>query len=203
MNKLIFCSVVSVLFFAVFLVTEKVGCAGGSWPEIKECKVDYNFSDASNAHVDIGIFSTDGEKVYDFQCHPGDYPNDPLFDYSGFFHCRLISLYSKEELGSLLTDSLEETKEWENRGRFLVDHVIPGHADYVDWGRERHFRLRGIEIILKIYDETFKRKSDGSIDNVKAFSFNVNIKNRPSSDGEISEPPDNQRPKWFYGVAVP
>jgi len=187
------------LFFAVYLREATVFSAEDTWPPVKEERKEYVFSNAKNAHVEITILSLDDRKLYDLQCHPGDWPKDPFFDYSGFFHCCLRSLYSEEWLGSLLTDSFDKTKEWENRGRFLFEHFLPSHENYRDWGRERHFLLRRMEITLKIWDESFEKKDDGSIMGINAFKFSVDIKNSPSSILKISEPPKKLRPKWFYG----
>lgn len=197
MRKVISYFYIYIIFSSVYLTTTIASSAGNSWPSVKEEKREYVFSNANDAHVILNIYSVNNQNLYDLQCHPGDYNKDPFFDYSGFFHCRLRSLYTKEELGSLLTDSFEETKEWENRGRFLVEHLLPGHENYTDWGRERHFRLRGIEIIFKIWDESFKKQNNEL--SIEAFKFSVEIRNSPSSIREISEPPAKPRPKWFYG----
>lgn len=200
MRKIIGLALIGIMFISVCpSVSLSFSLEEDSWPSVKEESREYVFSDSNDSHVAIDICSQDGRKLYDLQCHPGDYPKDLFFDYSGFFHCRLRSLYSEEELGSLLTDSFEDTKEWENRGRFLIEHILPDHENYKDWGRERHFRLRGMEIILKIWDEVLKKKNNGSIEDIEGFKFSVDIKNCPSSSRAISEHPNNPEPKWFYG----
>lgn len=191
------------LWFSVFSGVATVSPDENRWPPIRQYRKIFVFSDSRDAHIALTVHSMQGKELYDLQCHPGDYPDDPFFDYSGFFHCRLRSLYSKDKLDSLLADSFSDTKEWRNRGRFLPGHLLPQRESYLDWGRERRFHLRGMEIVLKVFDESFDKNHEGITKKISAFKFLVDISSDPSSGRAIAKLPENPRPEWFYRSYLP
>ncbi len=154
-----------------------------SWPTVQPIKKSYHFVDHEGA--ELQILGTDGTPLYLMECHlcPTDdlYDQDPSFNYSGVFDCRLTSLYSDDEYSTLLTEEKIQTRD-ATRARFSPSEFFVKCADYPDWGRVRHFRLRGMNLRLEVKDLKFE--PDGTIE----LDFEVTVTSDPTAITEIAEP---------------
>ena len=167
------------------------------WPKVQPIHEHFEFGDIDKAGFDLDLKSADaGHKpLYVLNCHSGVYEADSGFDYSGLFDCRLVSLYSKEMVSSLLTDTPDQIADWHDRGRFLVAHLRKGCATYSDWGQRRGFRLRGMDIVITI-SGLLKRKNT-----VLSYSVDVVVTDDPSATTPLAEKSPTPEPLWFYDPA--
>lgn len=152
-----------------------------SWPLIKECKYEFDFTNANTASVSITLQDTKGTGVYHFECHNYLYESDTDFDYSGDFECKLTSLYSKENLPTLLTSDPNQPADWWSRGRFLADEIKGRCAAYPEYGRVRTFRLRGMQLRLELSDIVFASTEVDYLKNVRLKSFRFKFEAKPDS----------------------
>ncbi len=164
--------------------------SSGKWPSVRPFKESIYFADAANAAAKFNIIGIDGKPLYAIDCHTANYEGDPDFDYSGDFECRLKSLYSRDAFSTLFTENPEQKRDWESRGRFLVQEIIGQCADYPEYGRIRHFKLRKMEITLSIRNPEFEDigYSKKGRPKLKSFSFDIEVKSDQKITGEITEP---------------
>jgi hypothetical protein len=151
------------------------------------------------------IFSATGDTLYILECHQYGYERDPNFSYSGAFECRLKSASSSDSYSTLLTDDPHQSRDWESRGRFLVQELVGECARYPEYGLERSFRVRGMLITLRMSDLKWSREShianpaldyrtDGASEYLTSFNFEVDVKSDPSATSEIAERVQFQHP---------
>ena len=163
------------------------------WPEVVPLQKSVYFADAHRAEAKFTVTGTDETPLYLIECHTWEYEGDRDFDYSGDFECRLKSLYSKDTYSTLFTDNPKQSRDWESRARFLAEELVGKCGDYPEYGRVRHFRLRGMKITLTMDDLRFK-VSNGS-DAAKqqrpqldSFLFGLQVESDPSALSAIAEP---------------
>lgn len=172
------------------------------WPQVQNLQKAYNFDDVAGAGFDLPLTDRDGRQLYSLRCHSGLYEADSGFDYSGLLDCRLVSLYSKEVVSTLLTETLKQTTDWTNRGRFLTAHLRTGCATYPDWGQRRKFRLRGMDIDISLSDVKFGT-SPNTNSKVQSYSVEVTVKKDPTSATSLTLRPTSPEPPWFYHTDLP
>lgn len=162
-----------------------------TWPQVVPLKGSFYFKDASEASARVTVRSPSGRSLYLLECHAKGYEGDPEFDYSGDFECRLRSLYSKESYSTLLTDRPDQSRDWESRGRFLVEELLGRCAEYPEFGRLRHFDLRGMRITLEMYNIIIQPAGSSEIAEkkrplLKSFGLNVVIEPNPKAERNIA-----------------
>ena len=172
---------------------------GQNWPEVQPFHKTFHFDDVDKAGFDITLKGSGGEALYSLSCHSGSFDEDSEFNYSGLLACRLASLYSKEKVSTLLTETPNQSSDWENRGRFLVKHILPGCAEYPEWGRTRNFYLRDMKLTLSIKGEDFIQSSTGE-DVLKSYSIDVTVQRDPLATTPLAHITNVSQPPWFYGV---
>lgn len=196
MGRLILLGIVLVLEMSV--TSCAVAASNNHWPKVEGFQESFHFNDVDKAGLSLIIKSVTNKPLYALTCHSGSFNDDSEFDYSGLIACRLSSLYSKEVVSTLLTETMKQTSDWGNRGRFLVKHLLPGCAKYPNWGSKRTFYLRSMELVLSIDDESFAQSSDGK-ELLKSYSLNVIVRPDPSAVTSIAKATDVPEPSWFYG----
>lgn len=170
------------------------------WPQITPVNRIYHFDSAKNAYIDLYIFSINGEKLYNLKCHNYLYEDDPDFDYSGEFECRMVSLYSKETVSTLLTENPMQSADWDSRARFFSFQLSGDCGKYPDYGLARNFRLRGMSINLKMsnisFTESYIKNGYSAFDylGLKAFTFQVAVEFDPDANTSIAEPTKYKEP---------
>jgi hypothetical protein len=180
-----------------------LGAAGHSWPQVAPLRVAVYFADASHADATFTIFHrTTREPAYRVDCHHGGYDLDSTFDYSGDFECRLLPLYASTKYSTLFTEDPAQSRDWESRARFLADQLVGGCATYPEWGRIRHFRVRGMRITLELdriaigYDSIPNSRTTRPV--LKAFGFSINVVPDSTVTSEITEPAGVQEPPYVH-----
>lgn len=170
------------------------------WPEILPFKKSFYFADPNKTEAKMDIFGRDGTPLYLLECHLGPH-EDPAFDYSGDFECRLTSLYSKDAFSTLLTENPKQSRDWQSRGRFLIEELIGKCAVYPEYGKIRHFKLRGMELTLGI--KSLKMQVDSrdvkvpkQRARIKELYLDVDVIPDPTASSEIAEPTKYVEPPY-------
>jgi len=128
---------------------------GQSYPTVLSVQREFDVSDVGEANVSLNLSSKEGRPIYRVQCHSAEYTGDPEFDYSGDFECRLSSLEHRTVYSTLLTEDVNQSRDWERRGRFFAADLQGECAHIPDFGATRSFELRGMSLTLHIVDPTF------------------------------------------------
>lgn len=162
------------------------------WPQVASMKKTFTFPDARSASSEFTIVGIDGKPLYKVACHTAYYEGDRDFDYSGDFECRLKSLYSKDRYSTLFTDNPNQSRDWESRARIFAEELIGNCGDYPEYGRVRHFRLRGMNITFEFSELRFKESQGPGVKRGKewelaSFRFDFTAEPDPTAVSPIAE----------------
>jgi hypothetical protein len=165
-----------------------------SWSTIQPLENKFHFVDHRDMEGKVQIIGQNREPLYLLECYLNAYDHeDRDFDYSGDFECRLTSLYSKETYSTLLTEDQNQVRDWQSRGRFLVQDLSGRCAEYPEYGKIRHFRLRKMNITIEI--KNFKLEKGSSVNNspinrdrIKELDLIVTVEPDNTATTEIAEP---------------
>lgn len=130
-----------------------------AWPPVLPVHKTYTFAhsgeNGEDTPVKVFVLGTTNDTLYRIECHNSDYNDTYDLNFSGDFQCALWAV-TRGELtsGNLLADStkLQQESEWFNRGRLLAKQVSGQCASYPEYGLTRHFRTRGMVVILAFGD---------------------------------------------------
>jgi hypothetical protein len=140
----------------VFCLLVSVSASPQSYPAPVPIKKTFDVSDVSKADISLYIKAHDGRDLYTLQCHSTGYEGDSGFDYSGDFECRLILSGGRNTYSTLLTEDLDQSRDWESRGRFFAASLKGECASVPEFGAVRDFELRGMLLTLRISDPMFQ-----------------------------------------------
>jgi len=183
--------ILSVLLTGLFAAGH--GQAGeSSWPDIAPLEVSVYFADVSKASALFKILGPKGKPLYVLQCYNWRNPRDRDFNYSGDFECRLTSTYAHDPADTLLSEP-HHTREWQSRGRVLGDELAGKCADYPEYGKVRHFRLRKMKITFVFDELSFQPFRDPSTPKVKklefqSLRFTLKVEPDPAALSAVAEP---------------
>lgn len=174
-----------------------------AWPPIRPMHESVYFENARQAAATFTIVGKDNKPLYRIECHTSEFEGDPDFDYSGDFECRLTSLYSAETYSTLFTENPKQSRDWESRARFLSEELIGKCADYPEFGRVRHFRLRGMKITLILSDILFWSSAEMGDrkprrPELKSFRFAVQVEADAEARTGITEPVPYSEPPYAH-----
>ncbi len=196
----------SVVLFALSVgVLALFASSNHPWPEIKPLAKSFDFPAVDQASVDFYLNDAQGNSVYWFGCHSADFSgrsgdpfHDDKWDYYGAFDCHLHSLTDKNGFNLLSYDAVDPR---ENFSRALtVPKQLQGRcAEYPEWGRLRHIRVRGMLITLEYRDPRFvqkPRESDRPSAGLplQSFRFDVRVEQDKSALSAFAEPPPYEYP---------
>jgi hypothetical protein len=128
---------------------------GQPYPSVEPIRRTFMVADVDSANVSLDIRSASGAAIYHLQCHSGSYADDPDFVYSGDFECRLSMIGQPDSYSTLLTEDARQSKDWESRGRFFAAQLQGSCAGIPEFGSNRNFKLRGMDLGLRITAPTF------------------------------------------------
>lgn len=196
-----------IIFGAIFFYTIGIKLAISDkikWPVIKPIRKSFLFIDHKKESAKLTIVGLDGKPLYLLECYLNAYDHeDPNFNYSGDFECRLTPLNSMKFYFTLLTDKTNATADWQSRGRFLIEELAGKCADYPEYGKVRHFKLRGMDLTLNI--KKFKIEPGSSVkntpwerDRVKEVLLDVTVVPDPNASSEIAEPTKYLEPPYRH-----
>jgi hypothetical protein len=176
------------------------------WPSVAPLSKSYKFEgvdEGAEPRVDLIIRSVSGKPLYRLLCHSGNYAGGPdeqykgeADEFSGVIDCHLLSLYFEpKDYGSLLPyDPLDRSVHFD-RAPLSAPDVLGKCADYPEYGVQRRFRLRGMEIQFRYLDIVFsKAKTKDGIPPIRSFRLDIDVKRDRSAITAIAEPVDVQRP---------
>lgn len=181
---------VSLLVLISLASAASAAASSAPWPTIARAQRTFDFRDAKHANVSLALKDTGGRAVYRLQCHTWRFEGDPEFDYSGDFECRLMSLYSKEAYSTLLTDDPNQSRDWQSRARIFAQELVGDCANYLEYGRMRNFRLRGMQIRFEFLNVKVIHSTDSATRGpiaLKSFRFIVSAWPDPSVRSAIAE----------------
>jgi hypothetical protein len=181
-------------FAIVTFIWLQTVCYSQQWPEVTPISGEMVFLNPETAEFHIVVKDIRSHPIYVLSCKSGEL-EDNDFNFSGLFHCRMVSLYSKENVSSLLTENLHQTSDWEGRSRFLLNQVIGHCAEMVDWGAERTFVLRGMRIILSVKEVNLSGCPEHPKVNSFKFAYSIKPDNRAVSSIALKSP--MKEPEWF------
>ncbi len=145
----------------IALMSSAFGLAGSSrlwaqsYPPVRPVHRIFIVPDVAKANVSLDIESVRGVPLYHLQCHSAGYTGDPDFDYSGDFERRLSLIGQPNTYSTLLTEDAHQSRDWESRGRFFAADLRGACARIPEFGATRSFKLRGMDLTLRITDEKF------------------------------------------------
>ncbi|HEX6975886.1 MAG TPA: hypothetical protein VF147_15880, partial [Vicinamibacterales bacterium] len=105
-----------------------------SWLTVVPVARTFTFADAAHASASLDISGPDGTKLYRIRCATFRV-DDPEFDWSGDFECRLVPLYEPVTYSTYFTDITHPTSDWQSRARFLVPEIVGDCGSHPEYGR--------------------------------------------------------------------
>lgn len=190
----------SAIFAFVFLIFPLHGFATEklSWPMIKSQNFQYTLTESGSKSVFHLITGNDGNPAYLFLAYlnAGDFEDQDNYSLSGDFECIMIPLYEKvENRLNLFFYYKNPSRMWDHRGRFFMDQIDDNqHSSDPGWGRERIFKLRKMQITIRVINYNIKpviRSQYNSAENNKqkfdSLKFELDIVNEPSVSNPIDE----------------
>lgn len=146
-------------------------------------KLSFDVQDVKKANIVTYINSAEGKALYKLQCHSAGYVGDPDFDYSGDFECRLsIVDNNNNTYSTLLTENLNQTRDWESRARFFATDLRGACAHVPQFGTKRSFELRGMTLTLHITHATF---TNGGV--LRSLKLTVQVIPNPNAQRPIAK----------------
>ena len=162
------------------------------WPRMAEIEARFLIAtDAKRNEFSVPLLDTTGRVRYTFACKGGQVEfTDELANRTGMQFPGLLTCVLNEGTaiveGSLLAE--DAVAIWHTRGAWWDDTTLLGKCgDYPEFGRVRHFRLRGFVLALEATDLVLK---DGEL---RFFTFVVSLKRDATANGAVAE-----RPGYLY-----
>jgi hypothetical protein len=188
----------SVVLFAgfVLLAACRSTAPKPAWPHILEVEKIYELDHSKDwIHLRFPIRdAADSATLYSFICVGGsDAYLDSLSDvtglnFVGWFGCVLVEGDESFSESSLLAEE-GDLPYWHTRGVVRDADLIGKRGEYPEYGRVRHFRLRGLKLTLEFFD--IQETSGGEIDKLK---MRVRVTNDPTALSGIAEPSGYSNP---------
>jgi hypothetical protein len=170
------------------------------WPAVKPETWSLHLEDGRVESAKMTIVGTNGAPLYLVECYLNAYDHeDPKFVYSGAFECRLKSSYSDDRYSTLLTEDPHQSRDWQSRGRFLLEELEGKCAEYPEYGVLRHFRLRGMSLVIAVSHLRVEHPVDHNSlpvmrDRIKELELTVTVVPDPRVSSEITEPSEYVQP---------
>ncbi len=136
-----------------------------------------------------------GASVYKFECHNGSYEDMTFINFSGDFQCALSSFEGNRRTSwNLLAsdDRNEQTSDSFNRARMASNQIWRDCGLIPEYGRVRHFRLRGMRITFEFKDLQWAPSTTALRSRLTGFTFVLDVAadaNATSATAEKVETP--------------
>jgi hypothetical protein len=174
------------------------------WPKITPVERSYEFSSRASAKVDLPIFGADSqENLYVLKCRTPESGRDDLIagegDWQGEWQCELWKEKDEEITNDRFDNLLQRDVSdapWHGRNTFYAPDVTGPCGAIPDFGRERHFVVRGMKITLKLerphfthpYDPGEARRRHLINLQLQSWDFIVSVDNDPAAIWNIPAP---------------
>jgi hypothetical protein len=146
----------SYLVVMLLFLLASMDASAQSYPAPAPIEKTFDVSDVIKANISLHIKARDGRDLYTLQCHSVGYEGDSGFDYSGDFECRLSLSAGQNTYSTLLTEDLNQSRDWESRGRFFATSIKGECAKVPEFGAFRSFTLRGMRLTLRVRNPLFQ-----------------------------------------------
>jgi len=182
------CKKINVFFVILYtLVADPKSALTEEWPKIQPLEVTSGINfEGNKALLSIPFFDKGGKVRYRLVCRGvKEIYLDSLMDrlkinYLGPWMC-VLNKGNRETEFTLLNAG--GVAPWHGRGYFYDKQLIASCGNYPEYGRVRHFRLRGFILTLEFTD------IDVRDDDVVYGVFKVLVKSDPSATSEYAEKP--------------
>ena len=171
------------------------------WPKILPMNKTVQFIAGKNTSSKIKIMGKNEKPLYLLESYINAWEFDSNdFNYSGDFECRLTSLQGDNNgYPTLLTNNPNPARDWDSRGRFLLEDILGRRADYPEYGRLRHFRLRGMVLTLFIKNIEVSQGSQfkngpGNLGKIKKLELEITVTPDSTAKLGIAEKPEYDCP---------
>ena len=145
------------------------------------------------------IDSKSGTPEYKLECHNGNYDGTSEITFSGDFQCALFALNGRGAVVSwnlLATDEpAQQQSDWFNRGRMMANQLFGPCGAVSEYGRVRHFSLRGMLITFEFSDVVWSKQKGSpgrfqpqSQPQLEQFSFSVSVEVDPTAQTASAKP---------------
>lgn len=163
-----------------------------AWPAIRPVHITrtYNIKDDSDTPLTAFIETADGAPVYKLECHNGNYEDLSFIDFSGDFQCALYSVEAGRRTSwNLLAsdDRSEQRSDFLNRGRMTANQLWRECGAIPEYGRTRHFRLRGMHITFEFKNLHWASRTGPTPPQLIGFTFDVDVLRDAGSESATAE----------------
>lgn len=194
------------MFMRLLLGFALASCAAVSWaspvpqwPVIQEFEKSFDVvADAEKIVIDVPLYDVKGVQRYVFLCRGGstaylDQLSDSTGDnYVGDLMCGL-TLPGDDIEQSLLGE--DDSAVWFSRGQYHWDELLGDCGAYPEYGRLRHFSLRGF--VLTLAATQVKQDMQGKL---ISFTLQVSLKDDPGAKAAQAAQTGYIRPKAQPGA---
>lgn len=138
----------------------------------------------NNPFITHTIIAKNGDVEYIFVCM--DYNESEKYigkygNFSGFYQCKLFSVKD----GSEIFQPIANWGVTETRARFFLSQIIGGCKDHPLYGHRREFHVRGMKILIDIYD-FLPKKSPKIFWEKYSFKLKLDVTNYPDATSAFS-----------------
>ena len=116
-------------------------------------------------------------------------------DTSGVFQCFLFD--DQRAPGRNLLAPVDAVRSWDNRGRFLAKHLLPGCAEMPDWGARREFVVDGVRLEIALTNLSWV--STGEQQRIVAYDASIRVDAEPNWPSTELASSTETEPAWFFG----
>lgn len=185
-------------FVASFLAAI-AACApvSAAWPVIRPVHISRSYApdvDSDNP-LTVLLGTPGGALVYKVECHNGNYEDMSFINFSGDFQCVLYSIESGRRTSwNLLASDVpaEQGSDSFNRGRMTANQLREECGTIPEYGRIRHFRLRGMRITFEFKDLQWTSAADLKPPKLVGFIFALDVS--PDADARSATAEKIQAP---------
>ena len=171
------------------------------WPRVREFQASFGIDTSSERILLVlPIYNYNDQEEYRLVCIGGstEYLDRLTAETGAHFvgplQCNLLDRPEIYNEHTLLGE--DGSPAWHTRGQFSWDDLVGDCGDYPEFGRLRHFRLRGFELTLKVEDVVLE---DDRLDH---FVLKVSLREDHSIRSRRTEQPGYIRPRQGCDVVV-
>lgn len=158
------------------------------WPQVKPVEESFAIFDPPRAVIKSYIHDESGASAYLFVCRTWEDESIRDIIYAGDLDCRLLeAAWGEIEANLLLETHHPRTAAWYSRGRMFAHELHGVCANYPEYGRVRHFRLRGMKITLVFDNVEFAPTPSGDPPRLKSYILRLKVEQDATALRDIAE----------------
>lgn len=177
------------IFLAAVCVSATISHAGNlSWPVVQAVHASFVIKEPSKAVVKTWVRGQSGNNLYLFVCRTGDDESVPDVIYAGDLDCRLMEAEGGEREANLLLEThAPNVAAWCSRGRMFAHELHGDCANYPEYGRLRHFRLRGMLLTLSFEHVRFVPRHGSEAPHLASYTLTLSVEPNARALRDIAE----------------